>query len=93
MQDTVKATTILSVRARGKVAIGGDGQVTVGATVMKRDAKKVRPLEGGKVLTGFAGSAADSFALIERFESKLKDAQGVREANHQGDRRRGQHRP
>ena len=72
----IHATTILSVRARGKVALGGDGQVTVGQTVMKRDAKKVRVLEGGRVLVGFAGSAADAFALIERFEAKLKDAQG-----------------
>jgi ATP-dependent HslUV protease subunit HslV len=70
------ATTILSVRTGGKVALGGDGQVTVGQTVMKHDAKKVRLLDGGKVLTGFAGSAADAFALLDRFEEKLKESQG-----------------
>ena len=71
-----RATTILSVRTGGKVAVGGDGQVTVGNTVMKSDARKVRSLDGGKVLTGFAGSAADAFALLDRFEEKLKEAQG-----------------
>ncbi|MEZ0228336.1 MAG: ATP-dependent protease subunit HslV [Planctomycetota bacterium] len=77
----IHATTILSVRAGGKVALGGDGQVTVGETVMKRDARKVRLLDGGRVLTGFAGSAADAFALLDRFEEKLKEAQGqVRKA-------------
>ena len=70
------STTILSVRTGGKVALGGDGQVTVGNTVMKHDAKKVRLLDGGRVITGFAGSAADAFALLDRFEEKLKDAQG-----------------
>jgi len=64
------------VRAGGKVALGGDGQVTVGQTVMKSDARKVRLLDGGKVLAGFAGSAADAFALLDRFEEKLKEAQG-----------------
>lgn len=67
------ATTILSVRHRGRVAVGGDGQVTLGATVMKADAVKVRKLLDGQVLVGFAGSAADGFALLERFEGKLKD--------------------
>jgi ATP-dependent HslUV protease subunit HslV len=77
----VHATTILSVRIGGKVALGGDGQVTVGNTIMKSDAKKVRVLDGGKVLTGFAGAAADAFALLDRFEEKLKEAQGqVRKA-------------
>jgi ATP-dependent HslUV protease, peptidase subunit HslV len=77
----IHATTILSVRAGGRVALGGDGQVTVGQTVMKSDARKVRMLDGGKVLTGFAGSAADAFALLDRFEEKLKEAQGqVRKA-------------
>lgn len=81
MSAQVHATTILSVRSQGKVAIGGDGQVTVGNTVMKSDARKVRRLEGGKVLAGFAGSAADAFALLDRFEEKLKEAQGqVRKA-------------
>jgi ATP-dependent HslUV protease subunit HslV len=68
-----RSTTILTVRAQGKVAIGGDGQVTLGNTVMKADANKIRRLLDGKVITGFAGSSADSFALLERFEAKLKD--------------------
>ncbi len=72
----VRSTTILSVRHRGKVAMGGDGQVTVGQTIMKGDARKIRPLLDGKVLTGFAGSAADAFALLDRFEGKLKEANG-----------------
>jgi ATP-dependent HslUV protease subunit HslV len=67
------ATTILSVRRGAKVAIGGDGQVTLGTTVMKDNAVKVRKLLDGQVLVGFAGSAADGFALLERFETKLKD--------------------
>ncbi|WP_337174239.1 ATP-dependent protease subunit HslV [Paludisphaera sp.] len=67
------ATTILSVRKGGKVAIGGDGQVTLGTQVMKADAVKIRKLLDGKVVVGFAGSAADGFALLERFEAKLKD--------------------
>ena len=67
------ATTILAVRCRGTVALGGDGQVTLGTQVMKSDAIKVRKLLEGKVLVGFAGSAADGFALLERFEATLKD--------------------
>jgi ATP-dependent HslUV protease subunit HslV len=70
------ATTILSVRHNGKVAIGGDGQVTLGTAVMKADANKIRRLRDGAVLCGFAGSAADAFALLERFEAKLKDYPG-----------------
>ncbi|MDR3108885.1 MAG: ATP-dependent protease subunit HslV [Planctomycetaceae bacterium] len=66
-------TTILSVRHNGNVAIGGDGQVTLGDSVMKADAHKIRTLLDGKVITGFAGSTADAFALMERFEIKLKD--------------------
>ena len=66
-------TTILTVRRDGKVAIGGDGQVTLGCSVMKADANKIRKLLDGKVITGFAGSTADAFALLERFEVKLKD--------------------
>jgi ATP-dependent HslUV protease, peptidase subunit HslV len=71
-----QATTILSVRRGGKVAVGGDGQVTLGTTVMKADAVKVRKLLDGQVLVGFAGSAADGFALLERFEAKLKEFPG-----------------
>lgn len=69
------ATTILSVRRGNTVAVGGDGQVTLNNTIMKADAVKVRKLMDGQVLTGFAGSAADGFALLERFEAKLKDHQ------------------
>jgi ATP-dependent HslUV protease, peptidase subunit HslV len=70
------STTILAIRHKGKVALGGDGQVTLGNVVMKSDAHKVRRLHGGKVLTGFAGASADAFALLERFEARLKDFQG-----------------
>ncbi|MBM3884578.1 MAG: hypothetical protein RL340_929 [Gemmatimonadota bacterium] len=69
---TIHATTILAVRRDGEVAIGGDGQVTVGDTVMKSGAVKVRALKGGKVLAGFAGAAADALTLFERFEEKLE---------------------
>src|SRR3954451_24517763 len=68
-----RSTTILSVRREGQVALGGDGQVTLGNTVAKHDATKVRRLAGGKVLAGFAGSAADAFALLERVEKKLAE--------------------
>ncbi|HEY2841174.1 MAG TPA: ATP-dependent protease subunit HslV [Pirellulales bacterium] len=68
-----RSTTILTVRHRGFVAIGGDGQVTLGSAVMKADAMKIRRLLEGRVITGFAGSSADAFALLERFEAKLKD--------------------
>jgi ATP-dependent HslUV protease, peptidase subunit HslV len=71
-----RATTILTVRRDGHVAIGGDGQVSLGNTVMKADAVKIRPLADGRVLAGFAGGAADAFALLERFEAKLKDYPG-----------------
>jgi ATP-dependent HslUV protease subunit HslV len=69
-------TTILSVRRNGKVAIGGDGQVTFGHTVMKSNARKVRRLYQDKVIAGFAGSTADAFTLFERFEAKLAKHQG-----------------
>ncbi len=68
-----RSTTILSVRRGDQVALGGDGQVTLGNTVAKNDAVKIRKLGNGKVLTGFAGSAADAFALLERFEKKLSE--------------------
>jgi len=70
------ATTILAVRHNNRVAIGGDGQVTLGNVVMKSDAHKIRKLNNGRVLIGFAGASADAFALLERFEAKLKDYQG-----------------
>jgi ATP-dependent HslUV protease subunit HslV len=72
----LNATTILSVRHNGRVALGGDGQVTLGNSIMKADATKIRRLLDGKVLTGFAGGSADAFALLERFEAKLKDYPG-----------------
>ena len=71
-----RSTTILAVRHQGGVALGGDGQVTLGNVVMKSDAHKIRKLQGGRVLVGFAGASADAFALLERFEAKLKDFQG-----------------
>ncbi len=67
------STTIVSVRHRGVVAMGGDGQVTVANTIMKADVNKLRRLMDGRVMTGFAGATADAFALLERFEAKLKD--------------------
>ncbi|OHB83148.1 MAG: HslU--HslV peptidase proteolytic subunit [Planctomycetes bacterium RIFCSPHIGHO2_02_FULL_38_41] len=70
------STTILTVRKNGHVAIGGDGQVTMNATIVKHDAKKIRRLYHDKVIVGFAGSSADSFALMERFDSKLEEYQG-----------------
>jgi ATP-dependent HslUV protease subunit HslV len=73
----IRATTILAVRnPNGGGAIGGDGQVTLGQVVMKNDAKKIRKLYDGQVVAGFAGAAADAFALLERFEAKLRDHQG-----------------
>ena len=69
-------TTIVSVRREGKVVIGGDGQVSLGNTVMKGNARKVRSLFNGKVIAGFAGGTADAFTLFERFESKLEMHQG-----------------
>src|SRR5438046_9890862 len=66
-----RSTTILSVRRGSQVALGGDGQVTLGNVVAKHDAIKIRKIGGGEVLVGFAGSAADAFALLDRFEKKL----------------------
>ena len=75
MED-MHGTTILSVRRNGKVVIGGDGQVSLGNTVMKGNARKVRTLYNGKVLVGFAGATADAFTLLERFEGKLETHRG-----------------
>ena len=69
--ETFHGTTVLSVRKDGQVALGGDGQVTMGATIMKEKASKIRRLADGRVLAGFAGSVSDAFALFERFEGKL----------------------
>ena len=68
----IRSTTILSVRRDGKVALGGDGQVTVGETVMKATAHKVRTLANGRLLAGFAGSAADGLTLFQKFEEKIE---------------------
>lgn len=72
----IKSTTILSVRKDGKVAMAGDGQVTLGQTVMKKNARKVRKIYNDSVLTGFAGATADAFTLFERFEAKLEEYRG-----------------
>src|SRR6185436_11133688 len=72
----IRSTTILSVRREGKVVIAGDGQVTMGDTVMKAAARKVRRLYSDKVIAGFAGASADAFALFQRFESKLEQYHG-----------------
>ena len=70
--EQFRGTTIVSVRRNGKVAIAGDGQVSFGNTVMKGNARKVRPLAGGRVIAGFAGGTADAFTLFELFEAKLE---------------------
>ncbi len=72
----IRSTTILCVRREGKVAIGGDGQVSFNNTVLKRGANKIRTLGDGKVVAGFAGSSADAFTLFERFEGKFKEFRG-----------------
>jgi ATP-dependent HslUV protease subunit HslV len=71
-----RSTTVIAVRKDGKVAMAGDGQVTMGETVMKNNARKVRRLLDGKVLCGFAGATADAFTLFDRFEEKLKESSG-----------------
>ena len=76
MKYDMHGTTIISVRRDNQVAIGGDGQVTLGNCVMKGSAKKVRKLYQGKILAGFAGGTADAFTLFERFEAKLEKHQG-----------------
>ena len=70
--EQFRGTTIVSVRRNGKVAIAGDGQVSMGNTIMKGNARKVRPLAGGRVIAGFAGGTADAFTLFELFETKLE---------------------
>lgn len=73
---TIRATTILGLRYKGRTALGGDGQVTMGQAAVKHGAVKIRRLGGGKVLAGFAGSASDAIALFERFEGKLEEYRG-----------------
>ncbi len=74
--DKFRSTTIIAVRKDGKVAMAGDGQVTLGETVMKPNARKVRRIYDGKILTGFAGATADAFTLLERFENRVKEYSG-----------------
>jgi ATP-dependent HslUV protease subunit HslV len=74
--EQYRGTTIVSVRKGNRVVIGGDGQVSLGNTIMKGNAKKVRRLHGGKVIAGFAGGTADAFTLFERFEAQLQKHQG-----------------
>lgn len=74
--EQYRGTTILSVRRNGKVVIGGDGQVSMGNTILKGNACKVKRLYGGKVIAGFAGGTADAFTLFERYEGKLEKHQG-----------------
>ncbi len=71
-----RGTTIVCVRKEGEVALAGDGQVTLGTTVMKHTARKLRRLHGGQILAGFAGSTADAFTLFEKFEAKLQEYRG-----------------
>jgi ATP-dependent HslUV protease subunit HslV len=72
----VKGTTIICVRHKGKIAIAGDGQVTLGDTVLKQKASKIRTLYKGKILAGFSGATSDAFALFSRFEAKLEEYRG-----------------
>ena len=75
-RDAIHATTVVCVRHRGRVAVAGDGQVTVGQTIMKARARKVRTMHHDRVLAGFAGAAADAFTLFARFEAKLEEHRG-----------------
>ncbi len=72
----IRSTTVICIRKDGKMAMAGDGQVTLGETVIKQSAKKIRRLYNGQVLAGFAGSTADAFALFSRFEGKLEEFRG-----------------
>src|SRR5438132_11642615 len=72
----IRSTTILCVRREGRVAMGSDGQVTVGTTVMKSNARKLRRLHHDQVLAGFAGATADAFTLFEKFEAKIEEYRG-----------------
>lgn len=74
--EPIRSTTILLVQRNGAVAMAGDGQVTLGETVIKANARKVRRLADGKILAGFAGATADAFSLLSRFETKLEQFQG-----------------
>ena len=76
MENKIRSTTILGLIHKGEAALGGDGQVSLGNTVMKHNAMKIRKIANGKVLCGFAGASADAFTLMERFEDKLEQYRG-----------------
>ena len=76
MSEKIRSTTIIGIVHNGKAALGGDGQVSIGNTIMKHNASKIRKLSNGKVICGFAGGAADAFALMGRFEDKLEQYRG-----------------
>ena len=75
-EEKIRSTTVIAVKRNGHVAMAGDGQVTAGNTIVKGNARKVRKIYDGKVLTGFAGSVADAFTLFDKFEEKLKEYNG-----------------
>jgi ATP-dependent HslUV protease subunit HslV len=75
-EESMRGTTIICIRHKGKVAIAGDGQVTLGDTVLKKKANKIRTLYKGKVVAGFSGATSDAFALFSRFEAKLEEYHG-----------------
>ncbi len=75
-KSDIRSTTVLLVKRDGRIAMAGDGQVTLGETIIKSNARKVRRIHGGQILAGFAGSTADAFALLGRFETKLEQFQG-----------------
>lgn len=75
-KNEFRSTTVIAVRKNGKIAMAGDGQVTMGETIMKPNAKKVRTIYDGKILTGFAGATADAFTLLEKFEIRVKEYSG-----------------
>lgn len=72
----IRSTTVIAVKRNGKIAMAGDGQVTMGQTVMKGNARKVRKIYDGKIMTGFAGATADAFTLLEKFEGRVKEYTG-----------------
>ena len=76
MNKKTRSTTVIAVRKNGKIAMAGDGQVTMGETVMKGNARKVRKIYDGKIITGFAGATADAFTLLEKFETRVKEFSG-----------------
>jgi ATP-dependent HslUV protease, peptidase subunit HslV len=75
-RERIRSTTVIAVRHRGQVAVAGDGQVSIGNTIVKAGARKVRKLYGDRVVAGFAGAAADAFTLFARFEAKLEEHRG-----------------